>query len=93
MHAGIRLTALGLMLGYGLAAAAAMAQSDAPPAKPKKDPNEWICRVEPVLGSRLAKTRMCMTRAQWAERRASDRALIERTQLIPCTPTRSSNCY
>jgi hypothetical protein len=61
--------------------------------KPRRDPNEMICRTEPVLGSRLAKRRNCMTRAQWSERQASDRALVERTQMTPCMPTRGSNCY
>lgn len=61
--------------------------------KPGRDPNEMICRTEPVLGSRLAKRRSCMTRSQWIARQASDRALVERTQVTPCMPTRGSNCY
>lgn len=56
--------------------------------KPKKggtpDPNEVICRKEPVLGSRLQTMKTCMTRAQWAEQRQLDRQNIERAQVGSC---------
>ncbi|MET0307790.1 MAG: hypothetical protein ABW023_03695 [Sphingomonas sp.] len=56
--------------------------------KPKKngtpDPNEVICRKEPVIGSRLQTTKTCMTRAQWAEQRMLDRQNIERAQVSSC---------
>ncbi|RJF93175.1 hypothetical protein [Sphingomonas cavernae] len=85
---------------YGCHLAVVIALVGSPPtgvaaetdARPKSDPGEIICRSEPVLGSRLAKRRYCLTRAQWDERRASDRQIIEKSQLIPCLPTRGSNC-
>lgn len=61
-------------------------------AKPKKvlDPNEVTCVSEPELGSRLVRHRTCMTRAQWAERRAADRQSVERAQSTPCV--RGAGC-
>ena len=45
------------------------------------DPNERICQSIEVIGSRLAKKRVCLTRSQWAERREEDRQNIERVQV------------
>ena len=45
------------------------------------DPNEVICEKQEVVGSRIAKKRVCMTRAQWADRRLVDRQEIERVQV------------
>lgn len=54
-------------------------------AVPKgKDPNERICETQSVLGSRLATRRVCATRAEWAERRARERDIVERTQVQRC---------
>ena len=52
--------------------------------KKTRDPNETVCEQEEVLGSRLATRRVCMTRAQWAEKRRDDRALIDRSQTQLC---------
>lgn len=73
----------------GLLPSAGVAETE---TKSKDDPGELICRSEPVLGSRLVKKKYCLTRSQWDERRASDRQIIERSQMTPCLPTRSSNC-
>ena len=37
------------------------------------DPNEKICESVATIGSRLAKRRICATRAEWADRKAQDR--------------------
>lgn len=84
---------LSVMAALSAVAAQSAADASAKSGKKSRNPNEMICTSEPVLGSRLAKRRMCMTRSQWAERKNNDRALVERSQLIPCTPTRGSNCY
>jgi hypothetical protein len=52
--------------------------------KKARDPNETVCEQEDVLGSRLATRRVCMTRAQWAEKRRDDRALVDRSQTQLC---------
>lgn len=48
------------------------------------DPNETVCENEEVLGSRLAIRRICLTRAQWTEKRRDDRALVDRSQTQLC---------
>ena len=52
--------------------------------KKARDPNETVCETEDVLGSRLATRRVCMTRAQWAEKRRAERALVDRSQTQLC---------
>ena len=52
--------------------------------KKTRDPNETVCEEEEVLGSRLATRRVCLTRAQWAEKRRDDRALVDRSQTQLC---------
>jgi hypothetical protein len=52
-----------------------------PPASPKAlDPNEVICEKQEVIGSRLQKQRVCMTRAKWADLKLQDRQNVERVQ-------------
>ena len=54
-----------------------------PAGKKKKlaDPNEVVCRKEEVLGSRLRATKVCKTRAEWAEEMRENRGNIERAQV------------
>ena len=47
------------------------------------DSNEKICQSVPEIGSRLAKKRICATRAEWADRRAQDRADAEHMVRAP----------
>lgn len=80
-----KLAAMFVALG---AAATALAQdppaTEAPKAKPKADPDQMVCESTPVLGSRLAKHRICMTRAQWAERQRTDRESVDHSQINSC---------
>ena len=73
-----------VILAAGLAATAGFAQppASAPPAATpdSHDPNEMICQRIQALGSRLTAGRMCMTRAQWEQRRQADRTDAERAQ-------------
>ena len=70
-------------------AAPAIAQAPAaePPtqaqtnAKPANDPNEVICEKQEVTGSRLGGKRVCMTRAQWADRKLQDQQELTRVQV------------
>ncbi len=51
--------------------------------KPAPDPNERICRIEAVTGSRLQKQRTCRTRKEWDEaRRETGEAMgsVQRSQ-------------
>lgn len=61
-----------------VAAVSAMAQAT-PPAKPL-DPNRRICEVEEATGTRLGARKVCLTAAQWEERRREHRETVERAQ-------------
>ena len=55
------------------------------------DPNERICEKMVVTGSRLASKTVCMTRAQWDERRRDDRDAVERAQRAANAPCSTVN--
>jgi hypothetical protein len=74
--------AAGLFMG-AFSADAAFSQAASAPresAQATPDPNEIVCEKQPVIGSRLATHRICMTRAQWAEQRRTDRMDLEHIQ-------------
>ena len=60
--------------------ATAPAEIAAAPADNGADPNEKLCENMAQIGSRLAKRRLCATRAEWAERRLQDRQDAEKIQ-------------
>lgn len=55
--------------------------------KDAKDPNEIVCEKQTVLGSRLAKRKVCATRAEWAEKRRLDKQAADRGRQSACVPT------
>ena len=66
-----------------------LAQSQAP----SLDPNEKVCESLTMVGSRLAKKRVCATRAEWEERRREDRQAVDQMQkqiIGPCQVTPGS---
>jgi hypothetical protein len=67
-----------LLLGAGTALAAEPASKERV-ATP--NPNEVVCEKVEVIGSRLGAKKVCMTRAQWAERQLLDRQDLEKTQV------------
>jgi hypothetical protein len=55
--------------------------------------DERICESIPVLGSRLAKKRVCATRAEWEEKKRLDREAVDQAQRLlpgPCQITPAS---
>ena len=78
MRFAIRATMAGMILGCVAAVPAGAQASD---AKKAKDPNEVVCEKQKEIGSRVAVKRICMTRAEWAERRRIDRSEIEKAQV------------
>ena len=46
----------------------------------KDDPNEKICVKEESTGSRVSVKRVCMTRAEWADRKLQDQQELTRVQ-------------
>jgi hypothetical protein len=55
-----------------------------------RDPNQKVCESQVQVGSRLGGKKVCLTRAEWAARKAADRESVEMMQRIgnmPCIPT------
>lgn len=50
--------------------------------KDDKDPNRMVCEKQEVLGSRLATKKVCMTAAEWEQRRLEDRQQIDKAQAM-----------
>ena len=48
------------------------------------DPNQVICERVEKIGTRLGSSRVCMTRAEWAEQRRQNRDVVERAQQTRC---------
>lgn len=80
-----------------LTAMPTVAHAQTPPAQAPSnayDPNERICESIPVIGSRLAKKKVCATRAQWEEQKRLDRQAIDQAQKQisgPCTTVANRN--
>ena len=83
------------MLVYLIAlamAGPAPAETAISPVAGTANPEEKICESIVPLGSRLAKKRVCATRAEWDERRRLDREAVEQAQKMiggPCQTTPS----
>lgn len=65
----------------GMPAIAESPPAASPPASQRgPDPNQVICERQEVVGSRLQKRKVCMTRAQWADLRLQTRQDLEHAQ-------------
>lgn len=64
------------------AQAADTASPSASPAQNEAslETDKLICRKEKLIGTRLGSTRICLTSAQWAAKRAEERRSLERVQ-------------
>ncbi|HEX6377038.1 MAG TPA: hypothetical protein VFZ91_15105 [Allosphingosinicella sp.] len=49
-------------------------------AKPRSDADRMICKYDLEPGSRLARRKVCLTRAQWEEWQQSERLYLLRHQ-------------
>lgn len=67
------LAAIALMSGTAVAAESKK--------KSGKDPNQVVCKFETETGSRLARRKVCMTRAQSEDLRHQQRQVMERAQV------------
>ena len=75
-------------MGMALAMPAPLSAQGVTPA-PDGDQNQKVCEVQQQVGSRLAAKKICLTRAEWAARKAADRESVEMLQRIgnvPCVP-------
>jgi hypothetical protein len=57
------------------------------------DPNERVCEKITVTGSRLASKTVCMTRAQWEQRKRDDREAVEGAQRAANAPCSTVNTH
>jgi hypothetical protein len=64
-----------LALGVVVSTATAVAAQ-----APSNNNSDMICRSSSAVGSRLARTRICRTRAEWDNLRRGDRQAIDRAQ-------------
>jgi hypothetical protein len=53
--------------------------------------DRMICKRIGETGSRLRSSRVCMTKAQWDEKRRADRQEIEKGQMQGCMPNAECN--
>ena len=60
---------------------AASTSQPAADAAPSQNPNEIVCEKQETTGSRIGARRVCMTRAEWADRKLQDRQELERVQI------------
>jgi len=79
----LKFAILALALG---ASTAAVAET----STPGLDPNDVICRTVSATGSRLARSRRCATRAQWAEDEREQRAVHSERTLRQVNPQNMS---
>lgn len=75
------------MVGAPLGAQGAPSPAPAVATNKAGDAGEIVCEKIPMIGSRLATKKICMTRSQWAESRRQDREAVERAQASPCVLT------
>jgi hypothetical protein len=81
----VRLFALSLALGFSASSPAwAFGEEQKAPQAADGDKNEKICENVTMIGSRLAKKRVCGTRAEWEDRKLQDRQAVEKAQTSPC---------
>lgn len=68
-------------LFLSVAAPAAAQSSRQSGSEESAEPNQTVCRSVADTGSRVSRSRVCMTRAQWDERRREARGNIDRSQI------------
>ncbi len=76
----IVMAAAGLSLVAVPVVAQATSIETARPAAKSKDPNRIVCEREDTTGTRLGSRKICLTAAQWQEKRREHREELERAQ-------------
>ena len=73
----------------------AQAPGDVATTGPNNDPTQIVCISQAQVGSRLARQRVCRTRAEWEEHRRMYRNSVDRAQQqmqTSCRPTPTMQC-
>jgi hypothetical protein len=66
--------------GLAMASATAAVAADDEEQEEVDDQNKVVCKTERVTGSRTRTSRICLTRAQWAEMAAATKAKLDKFQ-------------
>lgn len=70
-----------IMVAAAAVVAIPIAVVGAEPARKASNPStKKICEIRDTTGSRLGAVRICRTKAEWAETKAEERAVLERVQ-------------
>lgn len=75
----IALAAVGLSL-VAAPVAAQVSSIESSRASTRSDPNRMICEREDTTGTRLGARKVCLSAAQWQEKRREHREELERAQ-------------
>jgi hypothetical protein len=75
-----KLLTTSLVAMFAVSSAAPLFAQEQPAQKKTRDPNEVVCERQEELGSRLGGTKVCKTRAEWAEERRLSRQDIDKVQ-------------
>ena len=81
------------LAGLALCLCASPAAAEQVKSAPASDPNEKVCEDIVLTGSRLAKKRICATRAEWEERRQLERMTLDNVQLHAADPCNTTNTH
>lgn len=76
----IAMAAIGLSLVSAPALGQVSSIETARPSLKTKDPNRMVCEREDTTGTRLGARKICLTSAQWQEKRREHREALERAQ-------------
>lgn len=90
-HLGVAVIAASALVSPAVAQSGSGAQTA--PNYSSGDRDEKICESIAAIGSRLAKKRICATRAEWEEKKRLDREAVEQAQKLiagPCQITPAS---
>lgn len=75
-----KLLTTSLVAMFAVSTAAPLFAQEQTQAKKTRDPNEVVCERQEEIGSRLGGTKVCKTRAEWAEERRLSRQDIDKVQ-------------
>lgn len=82
----VRLFGLALVALASTASGQRMTIDTNNPAPKKGPPDRIVCEKVEQVGTRLGAKKVCLTVAQWEERRMSDREHTEKIQSSVCVP-------
>ena len=75
-----RILAATAILSASVATAQGISYQTDKPAPIKGDSDKIVCQKEEKIGTRLGATKVCLTVAEWRERREADRDITEKVQ-------------